>query len=754
MAHWLAPPGSAKMLGHLKRFDARFWSVNFPRPMMASVVTAGPDALRVEGVFYRADELAGLIWEAEDRFDHPLLAYETSRDFRGCVLRFRWRSEGCKPLDALHGPTLTIEGRDAAGSPRSWYVRLWNYASGAPEDAVVTLDFDALAGGFLHPGEADPVWAGDVDRMFVSLAPAGYDGTGEAFAVPQEGWAELSGISCEGAGSVLSIGETMVPEHKLRIATGYDDLYHLTPARLLRNCLQLGYRGVINHYVGMSHYFRLGADGKVVPGLNAPCAAWHRDFCERARALGYEIILSLSYELLDAHCPDGWKQRAGNGDPALTGWEPPSALLSPANGEAMDWLQGVAKAFAGIARDAGQRVRFQVGEPWWWVMPDGRICLYDAAAVAAFAPAPIADVRGPLDAAQKATLDAAGEVLAASTADLCAAVRDDAPGAETLLLVYLPTVLDGAEAKRANVPLGWAAPAFDVLQLEDYDWTIAGNAGATARGIAEVTARLGYPQAEQHYFAGFVLAPEGKAQWRHIAAAAEASMAAEVFVWALPQVLRDGFTWFGPSTHSGQGEDAVEAFDDVLFPIALGREASVEPGFSTSVVTTANGFEQRNSDWADARLRFDAGPGVRGETELKELVEFFRARRGAAVGFRFSDPFDQEAEGQLLGIGDGVRTEFGLVKNYGAQQRRITRPVAGSVSVFVGGVERVGGWTLEAKGRVRFEVAPQEGAEVRASYRFDVPVRFAEDRLSLSRATFEAGEIASVPLIETREDDA
>jgi uncharacterized protein (TIGR02217 family) len=48
-------------------------------------------------------------------------------------------------------------------------------------------------------------------------------------------------------------------------------------------------------------------------------------------------------------------------------------------------------------------------------------------------------------------------------------------------------------------------------------------------------------------------------------------------------------------------------------------------------------------------------------------------------------------------------------------------------------------------------VAPEAGAEVRAGYRFDVPVRFADDRLSLSRATFEAGEIASVPLIEIRE---
>jgi hypothetical protein len=30
-------------------------------------------------------------------------------------------------------------------------------------------------------------------------------------------------------------------------------------------------------------------------------------------------------------------------------------------------------------------------------------------------------------------------------------------------------------------------------------------------------------------------------------------------------------------------------------------------------------------------------------------------------------------------------------------------------------------------------------------------VRFAEDRLAVSRSTFEAGEIASVPLIELRE---
>jgi uncharacterized protein (TIGR02217 family) len=747
MGFWLAPRGSAKVFGNLKRFDARYWSVNFPRPMMAGVTTTGAHSLRVNAVFYRQDDLAGLIWEVEDRLDHPLLHYETARDFRQCRLSFRWRSGGVKPLDAVDGPTLTIEGRDSAGSPRAWYVRLWNYAQGEPEDALVRLDFAALDGGFSLPGEADPVWAGDVDRMFISLVPPGYSRADAPLDGTSEGWAELSDISCDGAGSVLAIGDGLVPEHRLQIATGYDDLYHLTPERVLRNIAWLGYRGAINHYVGMSHYFGLGPDGKVVRGLNAPCAAWHRDFAARAKALGFELILSLSYELLDVHCPEGWKQRAEDGSPALTGWVPPSALLSPANAEAMSYLQGIARSFAAIPRDERLRVRFQVGEPWWWVKADGSICLYDDAARAAFAPVSIGDVRGELSGTQKATLDAAGAVLAQSTAALCAAVQAEAPGAETLLLVYLPTVLDGAEVKRANVPLDWAAPGFDVLQLEDYDWVTGGRAGATAAAVGAMAARLGYPVEQQHYFAGFVLRPEDSAQWQAIGASAEAAFArgtGAVFVRALPQVMRDGFTWFG-----GAGE--VDAFDDVLFPIALGREASVEPAFSTAVVTMASGAEQRNSDWSDARLRFDAGPGIRGEAELKQLLAFFRARRGAAVAFRVQDPFDHEAEQQLLGIGDGVRTEYQLVKHYGTQERRITRPIAGSVRLFVAGVERIGGWTLGAKGAVLLDAAPRAGAEVRASFGFDVPVRFAEDRLSLSRATFAAGEAASVPLIEIRE---
>jgi uncharacterized protein (TIGR02217 family) len=347
-------------------------------------------------------------------------------------------------------------------------------------------------------------------------------------------------------------------------------------------------------------------------------------------------------------------------------------------------------------------------------------------------------------------------VLASSTAALIGAAKAVAPEVETHVLAYLPGVLapDAPEVRRMNLPLGWAKPAFDRLQLEDYDWVTAGNVAQTARGVAEAQARLGYAPHEQDYLSGFVLSGDAAGdQWPLIDAAADAARTRGVgraFVWALPQVLRDGFV------HFDEEEDAVDAFDDVLFPLALGREAEVSPGFSTAIVTSAGGREQRNASWASARARYDVGPGIRSEADIAALLDFFRSRQGPARGFRLRDPFDAASgDGtpvdQQIGIGDGTTVRFALVKHYGDQARRITRPVAGSVRVAVDGTETAA-FSIEPGGWVTLDTAPAAGAVVTAGFAFDVPVRFAEDSLSVNRATFLAGTAVSVPLIELRED--
>jgi uncharacterized protein (TIGR02217 family) len=513
----------------------------------------------------------------------------------------------------------------------------------------------------------------------------------------------------------------------------------------------------------MSHFPAIGPDGLVDPAQTMCAAAreWHRDFARAASARGYDVIWSLSYELLDMFCPAGWKQRAHDGAAAATAYDPPSALLSPANVEAMDWLGRVAAELVGISVAVGLEPKFQIGEPWWWVRGDGAICCYDDAARAAFGGSPvvITNVRGSLDAAQEALLDQAGEVLAESTASIFDAAKAAEPSTQTHLLAYLPTLLDPAapEVRRANLPVGWASPAFDVLQLEDYEWVTGGRRALREAAYTEVEQRLGYAPADQHYFSGFVASAEEREQWRVIIEAAreaDARGVARTFIWAMPQWWRDGVTLLGE-------EDDVAPFDDVDFPIAIGAEASVVPGFSTNVVTSASGHEWRNANWSQARLRFDAGPGVRGEGVLGELIAFFRARRGPAVAFRFRDPFDHSSNGmsgtpgngdQPIGEGDGTRTSFELAKHYGpGEVRRITRPVAGSVRVSIDGIEQISGWSLDPMGVVNFTEPPEAGAIVAAGYLFDVPVRFAEDRIEVNRATFLAGEAPSVPLIEVRE---
>ena len=53
MAFWLATKREGQETDWIQRFDPRFWTVNFPRPMTAAVVTTAPDGLRVDAAFMR-----------------------------------------------------------------------------------------------------------------------------------------------------------------------------------------------------------------------------------------------------------------------------------------------------------------------------------------------------------------------------------------------------------------------------------------------------------------------------------------------------------------------------------------------------------------------------------------------------------------------------------------------------------------------------------------------------------------------------
>jgi uncharacterized protein (TIGR02217 family) len=210
----------------------------------------------------------------------------------------------------------------------------------------------------------------------------------------------------------------------------------------------------------------------------------------------------------------------------------------------------------------------------------------------------------------------------------------------------------------------------------------------------------------------------------------------------------------------------IASFHDVVFPLPISFGATGGPERRIEVAELTSGREQRNARQAHSKRRYDAGTGVRSINDLREVTSFFEARRGKLTAFRFRDPFDNAsrddglavtAADQMLGAGDGTRSRFKLVKNYGsgadAYARPIRKPVSGSLRVAVAGVEKTLSTHFsidDATGEIVFLPGsiPANGQAVTAGYEFHVSVRFDADQLSASLTAFKAGQVPTIPLAE------
>lgn len=191
------------------------------------------------------------------------------------------------------------------------------------------------------------------------------------------------------------------------------------------------------------------------------------------------------------------------------------------------------------------------------------------------------------------------------------------------------------------------------------------------------------------------------------------------------------------------------------FPDTIAFTAQGGPGFSTNIVTLASGFEARNINWSQTRYEYDLAIPVRTQAEVDEINAFFRNMQGRANGFRFRDWSDFEA--LAAPTASISATEYQLQKAYTSggytNTRTIKKPVAGTVTVYVGGTEVTSGYALDtATGIITFTSDP--GGTVTWSGQFDVPVRFDVDALrwrvverSVDGLLYQADKL---PLVEVR----
>lgn len=208
------------------------------------------------------------------------------------------------------------------------------------------------------------------------------------------------------------------------------------------------------------------------------------------------------------------------------------------------------------------------------------------------------------------------------------------------------------------------------------------------------------------------------------------------------------------------------AFHEIRFPANLSFGSVGGPERRTEIVTLSNGYEERNSPWAQSRHSYDAGVGLRSLDDVERLIAFFEARGGRLHGFRWKDWADYKScpasrevayDDQVIGTGDGVTTEFALAKTYASgghsYVRAIAKPVEGTVLTGIQGHARAEAVHFEldpTTGIVRFFDPPATGAVITAGFEFDVPVRFDTEGIQVSVQSFRAGDLPQVPVVEVR----
>ena len=198
---------------------------------------------------------------------------------------------------------------------------------------------------------------------------------------------------------------------------------------------------------------------------------------------------------------------------------------------------------------------------------------------------------------------------------------------------------------------------------------------------------------------------------------------------------------------------ADDSFDEVLFPTDISYGAEGGPEYSTDIITTASGGEQRNRNHAYGRYKANVAHGVKDIKQIRILDSFFRARSGRAYGFRYKDWKDFKATNQIIGTVEANGNKMQLVKRYASGPRTeiriIRKPVEGTVIIYADGIRITTGFSLEIKsGSLTITSAALVGKVITADFEFDVPVRFNSDYIPQTIDDCNSYSMPEISLIE------
>jgi hypothetical protein len=572
----------------IDRFSLKYFRADGPRTTQFAL-TSTDTTLSMDFLMHQTNDLIGLIWESVDTKDHLLLGYSTDKDYSDVTWSFDIALSATMPVlnDPTQAISITLRGRDQLGAAVDYFVPIFRYCNNPTgRTARVSIDFSTVKAGFFAD---QPTYVHDLDQVFISAVVTGYSGASSApLGTPIQGQLSISNQVVGGAGAKIMLNRmTISPRHTLGMSTSYDDHYDVSPQRVLENIDALGFAKYINHYCGMSIFPNTKWDGVALryltvlpatsggvdPVISPIAKLWHQNWAALLQAGGWSSVWSISYETFSNNAHTDWVQKDWNSVIGTTGYSPPSYLLSPGVDAAMNWLKQAAVEFATIMNAAGQPVKMQVGEPWWWYQPSTlKPCIYDNDTRIKFNVATglfMADfgtinstlTGAPYDQMKTFCRDLLGDsVLAIRTA-----VRAAFPTAQVSALVFLPTIIGYGIMETINLPnTKYHSANLDFFQTEAYDWIINNRMDLTPQAMTYPITTLGYAANKVEYLAGFVPSSDSQASptsgttgtydeaskkllWKRIVGNIKNNIdnygPARQYIWAYTLAMRDSMTF-------------------------------------------------------------------------------------------------------------------------------------------------------------------------------------------------------------------
>lgn len=170
---------------------------------------------------------------------------------------------------------------------------------------------------------------------------------------------------------------------------------------------------------------------------------------------------------------------------------------------------------------------------------------------------------------------------------------------------------------------------------------------------------------------------------------------------------------------------------DEVFPAMPGLAWNVtrSPEFNTKAFRSVSGKEVRAAFMAyplwNYKLGFEFLRQGQGFSELEQLTGFFLSRKGAFDSFRYTDPDFNSVTDQQFGWGDGVTTQFQLLRSTSGFLEPIQN-VNALASIKKDGAATTA-YTINSTGLVTFTTAPTLGQALTWTGTYYIRCRFAQD---------------------------